>query len=317
MDRAEVRRRTSSRPTSSPTRTRPVCTRHPGAKIDRLGQLRAGDGQGAREGRLRGAGRAEGRCPRPRQAARRRAQHVHRGVRRRALEWIGAVGEGWGAAMWDRPTSRSTSPRSKSSSRRAPSLRARAMRRRTRRSSPTPRHPDGGHHRPALGRWGRRSLRLLRHRTSSVGMTAAVKAADKVRTRRAGTRPHMLEASPTTSRSTVPSIGQGLARSGEDHPGDRLRARPRVRCAGGHGAVSRRDGLLRHAELHLAVRDAHRGRRDRRGDRRGRPRALRGRRRRRQRDQPLDRGGQLHGGIAQGVGQRSGRAPCTATTVSC
>ena len=84
-------------------------------------------------------------------------------------------------------------------------------------------------------------------------------------------------------------LGQGLARQGQDDPGDRLRARPRVRCARGHGAVPRRDGLLRHAELHVAVRDAHRGRRDRRGDRSRRARPLRRRRRRRQQDQPDDR----------------------------
>ena len=84
-------------------------------------------------------------------------------------------------------------------------------------------------------------------------------------------------------------LRQGQPRPGQDHPGDRLRDRPRVRPARGHGAVPRRDGLLRHAELHLAVRDAHRDRRDRRGDRPRRAGALRRGRRRRQEDQPDDR----------------------------
>ena len=45
--------------------------------------------------------------------------------------------------------------------------------------------------------------------------------------------------------------------------------RARVRPARGRGAVPRRHDLLRPAELHVPVRDAHRGRRDRRRDGRG------------------------------------------------
>ena len=48
----------------------------------------------------------------------------------------------------------------------------------------------------------------------------------------------------------------------------RLRARPRVQSARRHGALPRRDRLPRHPELHVAVRDPHRPRGDRRGDRR-------------------------------------------------
>ena len=97
---------------------RPVPVREPVGSRDgqrrrqdlhRLRQLRAGHGQGAGKGRLRGARRAEGRCPRPRQAARRRAQHVHRGVRRRARRSGSAPSARAGARRCgNRPTSRST-----------------------------------------------------------------------------------------------------------------------------------------------------------------------------------------------------------------
>ena len=125
---------------------------------------------------------------------------------------------------------------------------------------------------------------------AAVGGATAVKAAGKIREKARRYAAHMLEASPDdieVDRGRVP--GQGLAREEEDAPGDRLRARSRVQPAGRHGALSRRDRLPRHAELHVAVRDPHRPRRGRRGHRRGRPQALRRRRRRRQEDQPADR----------------------------
>ena len=121
-------------------------------------------------------------------------------------------------------------------------------------------------------------------------MTAAIKAADKIKDKAAPLRrPHARGDADDIEIDGAEYRVKGSPDKVKTHPGDRVRARPRVRRARGHGAVPRRDGLLRHAELHLAVRDAHRGRRDRRGDRRGRPRPLRRGRRRRQEDQPDDR----------------------------
>ena len=106
-------------------------------------------------------------------------------------------------------------------------------------------------------------------RTSSVGSTAAIKAAGKIREKARKMAAHMLEASPDDIEiDGAELLRQGQPRPGQDDPGDRLRDRPRVRPARGDGAVSRRDGLPRHPELHVAVRDAHRDRRDRRGHRR-------------------------------------------------
>ena len=218
------------------------------------------------------------------------------------------------------PTSRSTSP-ARPSSRWAPSRRARATRRPTRRSSATSwasrwttsssstRTPRA--RRSATGRTARR--------TSNVGTGAALKAAAKIREKARRYAAHMLEASARRHRDRGRRVpGQGLAREEEDHPGDRVRARPRVRHAGGHGAVPRRDGLPRHAQLHVPVRDAHRDRRDRRGDGHGRPRALHRGRRRRQEDQPDDR--RRPAPRRHRPGRRPGAlggAPSTATTASC
>ena len=127
-------------------------------------------------------------------------------------------------------------------------------------------------------------------RTSNVGTGAALKAAAKIREKARRYAAHMLEASARRHRGRRRRVpGQGLAGEEEDDPGDRVRARPRVRHPRGHGALPRRDRLPRHAELHVPVRDAHRDRRGRRGDRRRRPRPLRRGRRRRQEDQPDDR----------------------------
>ena len=206
-------------------------------------------------------------------------------------KWIGAVGEGWGAAMWESSNIKvhltgkvvvtvGTQPQGQGHETTYAQVIATEL------GIPMEdvivQHSDTQGTPFGYGSYG--------SRTSSVGMTAAIKAADKIRDKARRYAAHMLEASPDDIEiDGAEYSGQGLARPQEDVPGDRLRARPRVRRARGHGAVSRRDGLLRHAELHLAVRHAHRGRRDRRGDRSRRARPLRGGRRRRQQDQPDDR----------------------------
>ena len=45
--------------------------------------------------------REEGRGRRAAASSSAWAVDLHRGLRRRASKWIGAVGEGWGAAMWE------------------------------------------------------------------------------------------------------------------------------------------------------------------------------------------------------------------------
>ena len=272
IDPAEVRRRNFLPPDSLPVR-QPVRAADRGQRLEavhRLGQLRARDGQGARDGRLRRHRGEEGRGEGPRQAPRRRPVDLHRGLRRRAHRSGSARSARAGAPRCGRaPTSRSTSP-ARPWSRWAPSRRARATRPPTRRSSATSwasrwttsssstRTPRA--RRSATGRTARR--------TSNVGTGAALKAAAKIREKARRYAAHMLEASARRHRDRRRRVpGQGLAREDEDPPGDRVRARPRVRHARGHGAVSRRDGLPRHAQLHVPVRDAHRDRRDRRGDR--------------------------------------------------
>ena len=193
--------RTSSNPTSSRTRTRPALhTASGGAKIyDRLGELRAGHGQGAGNGRLRRAGGPEG--GRAATAASCSASGFSTYIEVCGVapsKWIGAVGEGWGAAMWESANIRvhltgkvvvtmGTQPQGQGHE----TTYAQVV-------SDRARHPDGGHHRPALGHaWARRSATArMGHRTSSVGMTAAIKAADKVRDKARRYAAHMLEASP-------------------------------------------------------------------------------------------------------------------------
>ncbi len=92
----------------------------------------------------------------------------------------------------------------------------------------------------------------------------------------------------TSSTSTARSR-QGRARPCQDDPGDRRCRRPRLRPPRGRGALPRRHHLLRPAELHVPVRHAHRHRRGRRRDRGGQARPLRRGRRRRPGDQPDDR----------------------------
>src|SRR4026207_998093 len=187
-------------------------------------------------------------------------------------KWIGAVGEGWGAAMWESANIRvhltgktvvtmGTQPQGQGHETTYAQVVADRL--------GIPMEDIVIQHSDTLGTpFGYGSYGS---RTSSVGMTAAIKAGDKVRDKAPGAAaPPRPQARGVARRyrdrgRRIPS--QGLARPQEDDPGDRVRARPGVRRAGGHGTVPGRDRISRHAELHLAVRHPHRGRRDRRGDR--------------------------------------------------
>ena len=206
--------------------------------------------------------------------------------------WIGAGGQGWGAATVGereraRPPDRqgrrhdrldSAGPGARDDGRAGGRRRARrAGRGRHGRARRHARHAVRLRHVRQPQRGGRRGRRLPRA------------AADQAR-RRSAIAAHMLEAIPrTSSYEGGRAFVKGSPATGEDDPGDRRRRRARLRPPGGRGAVPRRHVLLRPAELHVPVRHARRRRRGRRRDRRGEAAALRRRRRRRQGDQPDDR----------------------------
>ena len=165
MDRAEVRRRNfiapDQFPYENPSGLGTASRRR--EDLHRFGQLRAGHGQGPRDGRLRRPRGQEGRGEDPRQAARPRALDLHRGVRRRAVQvdrrgrrglGRGDVGVVQHQGPPDRQGRRhdghpAAGPGPRDDVR--PGHRRRA------------RHPDGGHHRPALGHAGHAvRLRLVR-----------------------------------------------------------------------------------------------------------------------------------------------------------
>ena len=104
MDRAEVRRQELHPARPVPVRG-PVRSRHGqrrGQDLRRLRQLRAGHGQGPRTGRLQAT--SPRRRPRPRPAASSSAWASSTYIEVCGVapsKWIGAVGEGWGAAMWE------------------------------------------------------------------------------------------------------------------------------------------------------------------------------------------------------------------------
>ena len=149
----------------------------------------------------------------------------------------------------------------------------------------------------------------LRDRTAAgrrrSGSTAAIKAAGKIREKARRYAAHMLEA----SAEDIEVEGAEYRVKGSP---DKMKTIQEIAFAldlafepaRGHGAVSRRDGVPRHPQLHVAVRDPHRDRRDRRGDR-ATSTSIRyvavddvGKK-----INPMIVDGQLHGGIAQGVGQ--------------
>ena len=236
--------------------------------------------------------KAQGRGEEPRQAPRARALDLHRGLRRRAVEVDRRRRRGLGRGDVGVGQHQGPPDRQGRSSRWAPSPRARATRRPTPRSSPT----------SSASRWTtsssstptRRARRSATARTAAgprrSACTAAIKATDKIKDKARRYAAHMLEASP----DDIEIVGAEYRVKGSP---DKKKTLQEIAFAldlgfepaGRDGAVPRRDGLLRHAELHLAVRDPHRDRRGRRGDRRGRAQALRRGRRRRQEDQPDDR----------------------------
>ena len=167
-----------------------------GQDLHRLGQLRAGARQGARDGRLRRHGRGQGGRSQARQVPRHRPVDLHRGVRRRALQVDRRGRRGLGRG--DVGVGQHQDP---------PDRQGRA---------------HDGH--PAAGPGPRDDLRpggrhelgipmediVVQHsdtqgtpfgygsygsRTSSVGMTAAIKAAGKIREKARRMAAHMLEAS--------------------------------------------------------------------------------------------------------------------------
>ena len=103
MDRAEVRRRNFLPTDAFPHATRAACTARGTARAGhRLGRLRARAGAGPRDGRLRGPRRGQGGGAGP------AASYLGLGISSyieicgvAPSKWIGAVGEGWGAAMWE------------------------------------------------------------------------------------------------------------------------------------------------------------------------------------------------------------------------
>ena len=173
----------------------------------RLGQLRAGAEQGARGGRLRPARGEEGRGEVARQAPRHGPLHVHRGVRRRALEvdrrgrrglGRGDVGIGQHPGPPHRQDRRHDGHPVARPGPRDDLLPDRG---------PGARHPDGGHRRPAFGHAGH-AVRLRHVRQPD--LERGQHRGDQGRGARSGTRPGAMRPTcskprPTTSRSSAPS----------------------------------------------------------------------------------------------------------------
>ena len=272
MDRAELRRRNFIAPDQFPYENPSgLGTASGGAKI----YIDSGNYEPALDKALAMAGYAG--IDKAKAEARKRGKYLGIGLSTyievcgvAPSKWIGAVGEGWGAAMWESANIKmhltgktvvtmGTQPQGQGHETTYAQVVAHEL------GIPMEdivvQHSDTQGTPFGYGSYG--------SRTSSVGMTAAIKAAGKIREKaRRMRRPHARGVGRRHRDRRRELLRQGQPGPGQDDPGDRLRDRPRVRPARGDGAVSRRDGLLRHAELHLAVRDPHRDRRDRRGDRR-------------------------------------------------
>ena len=156
-------------------------------------------------------------------------------------KWIGAVGEGWGAAMWESSNIRvhltgktvvtmGTQPQGQGHETTFAQIISHEL------GIPMEdivvQHSDTQGTPFGYGSYG--------SRTSNVGTGAALKAAAKIREKARRYAAHMLEANPEDIEiegGRVPR--QGLARQEEDAPGDRVRARPGLRHPGRHGALPR------------------------------------------------------------------------------
>ena len=199
MDRAELRRRNFLAARPLPVR-QPVRSRHGVGRrqdLHRLGQLRAGARQGAR--RWSATTGSPRRRPRPRRAASSSASAcppTSRSAASRPSKWIGAVGEGWGAAMWESANIKvhltgkiivtmGTQPQGQGHETTYAQVVAHEL------GVPMEdivvQHSDTQGTPFGYGTYG--------SRTSSVGMTAAIKAAGKIREKARRMAAHMLEAS--------------------------------------------------------------------------------------------------------------------------
>ena len=199
MDRAELRRRNFIAPDQFPYENPSgLGTASGGAKIYiDSGQLRAGHGQGARDGRLRRDRQGQGRGAQARASTSASAcPPTSRCAASRPSKWIGAVGEGWGAAMWE-----SSNIKMHLTGKMVVTMGT---------------QPQGQGHETTYAQVVGHELGIpmedivVQHsdtqgtpfgygsygsRTSSVGMTAAIKASGKIREKARRFAAHMLEAS--------------------------------------------------------------------------------------------------------------------------
>ncbi len=192
-------------------------------------------------------------------------------------KWIGAVGEGWGAAMWESSNIKvhltgkvvvtmGTQPQGQGHETTYAQVVADQL------GIPMEdvivQHSDTQGTPFGYGSYG--------SRTSSVGMTAAIKAAEKIKAKAARYAAHMLEA----SVDDIEIVGAEYRVKGSP---DRKKTFQEIAFAldlafdAPEGMEPYLDETAYYdtPELHVAVRDPHRDRRDRRGDRPRRPRPLR------------------------------------------
>jgi aerobic carbon-monoxide dehydrogenase large subunit len=321
MDRAEVRRGTSSHPTRSRTTTRPASAPHRTAR-----RSTSTPGTTSRHSTRHSRPSATPTSRRRRLPPGRAASYLGSGLSTyievcgvAPSKWIGAVGEGWGAAMWESSNIRihltgkivvtmGTQPQGQGHETTYSQIIAHEL------GVPMEdivvQHSDTQGTPFGYGSYG--------SRTSSVGSTAAIKAAGKIKEKAKRYAAHMLEASSTTSRSTVRTT------ESRAHP-DKVKTLQEIAFAldlgfsvpdgmepyldetayydtpnctwpfGTHIAVVEIDEETGHVDLvrYVAVDDVG------------------------NKINPMIVDGQLHGGIARASGRPSGRAPSTETTASC
>ncbi len=293
MDRAELRRRNFIAPDKFPYENPSgLGTASGGAKI----YIDSGNYEPAMDKALATAGYAG--IDKAKADARKRGKYLGIGLSTyievcgvAPSKWIGAVGEGWGAAMWE-----SSNIKMHLTGKTVVTMGT---------------QPQGQGHETTYAQVVGHELGIpmedivVQHsdtqgtpfgygsygsRTSSVGMTAAIKAAGKIREKARRMAAHMLEAS-------VDDIEVDGARYFVKGSPDRVKTIQEIAFAIDL-AFDPPEGMEPYLDetayydtpnCTVAVRDAHRHRRDRRGDRLGRARPLRRGRRCRQEDQPDDR----------------------------